>query len=268
MSFWDEHLDPHPRYRARSGWGVEGGSCQKGGPRGLQFKRSGQRAVSKPARNLQLRISLAPSWASNLSIGDHHDALAKPDIISIMSKLYTGQGDDGFTSLLGEGRVPKYHERPQAYGAVDEASAALGLARAHAQSRKAAEVTEIVQRGLYQLMAELASTPENAAHFRSLNLENVTWLEAQVDSFGEKVTIPEDFVLGGDSIAGAAYDLARTVVRRAERQVAQLYHAGQVENPAILPYLNRLSSLCFVLSLWENQRAGIDRPSLAKPSTT
>jgi len=76
--------------------------------------------------------------------------------------------------------------------------------------------------------------------------------------------MPQDFVVSGDSKAGAAFDLARTVIRRAERLVVRLHRNGEVENSFLLSYLNRLSSLCFVLSLWENQQAGVERPSLAR----
>jgi cob(I)alamin adenosyltransferase len=77
--------------------------------------------------------------------------------------------------------------------------------------------------------------------------------------------MPKGFVIGGDSAPGAALDLARTIVRRAERAVVQLAHEGELNNPALLAYLNRLSSLCFVLALWENRQAGVESPTLAKP---
>ncbi|MGW8249300.1 MAG: ATP:cob(I)alamin adenosyltransferase, partial [Anaerolineales bacterium] len=80
----------------------------------------------------------------------------------------------------------------------------------------------------------------------------------------EQVRLPEEFILPGDSQAGALLSLARTVVRRAERRVADLFHAGEIENPDLLRYLNRLSSLCFVLELLENQAAGAQDTTLAK----
>jgi cob(I)alamin adenosyltransferase len=183
-----------------------------------------------------------------------------------MSRYYTGDGDDGYTGLLGEGRVPKYAPRPTAYGTLDEAQAALGLARASA-TEAARAVLQEAQVDLYHMMAELAAPLENASQFRTLNEGRVHWLEDQLERFGEQVAMPADFVLSGDSQAGATLDLARTITRRAERYVAELLHAGEVENPHILPYLNRLSSLCFVLSLWENQQAGVEGPHLAKDSS-
>ncbi len=121
-----------------------------------------------------------------------------------------------------------------------------------------------IQRDLYGLMAELAATPENAATFRSIDEARVAWLEAQVATFGDEIDMPKEFVVGGDSVPGAHFDLARTVVRRAERAVSGLIRSGDVKNQQLLRYLNRLSSFCFVVALWENQRSGFGRPTLAK----
>jgi len=186
------------------------------------------------------------------------------DYNSPMSNFYTRRGDDGYTGLLGEGRVPKYDPRPEAAGSVDEASAALGLARALCQHPSNAEVILTVQRDLYRLMAELSATPENAEKFRFINAERLTWLEEATDRIGAQVEMPHEFIVPGDSVAGAALAVARTVVRRAERKVAQLVHAGELENIDCLRYLNRLSSLCFVLELSENQAAGKNLPTLAR----
>lgn len=181
-----------------------------------------------------------------------------------MTKFYTKTGDDGYTSLLGEGRIAKYDLRMQAVGTLDEASAALGLARGLAQAPQSAELIIAVQRELYGIMAEVAATPENAARFRTLDPERLAWLEAQIDSLSSLVSIPNEFILPGDSTAGGAMALARTVVRRAERLVAQLTHLGELENRGILSYLNRLSSLCFILELLENQSAGRASSTTAK----
>lgn len=183
-----------------------------------------------------------------------------------MPTYYSRSGDDGYTGLLGDERVPKYHLRPVAYGTLDEASAALGLARALADSEKMTHLLKEVQRHLYQIMAEVAALPEQAHHFRSVEADQVAWLESQIEAVGAQVEMPVDFVLPGDSVSGGALDLARTIVRRGERLIAQLHHEGELENTQILPYLNRLSSLCFVLALSENDQAGIDSPSLAKTS--
>jgi cob(I)alamin adenosyltransferase len=178
--------------------------------------------------------------------------------------FYTSRGDDGFTGLLGEGRVAKSDARMEALGAVDEAGSVLGLARAQARSPQAPAMLLQVQRDLYGLMAELAATPENAARFRVIDGPRVAWLESQVDALSALVEIPREFIVPGDTLEGAYVDLARTVVRRAERRVAALYHEGGTENQEILRYLNRLSSLCFLIELAENQAAGQGRTTLAK----
>jgi len=173
-----------------------------------------------------------------------------------MSKFYTRKGDDGTTGLLGKGRLPKYHPRIEAIGTLDETSATLGLARALAQSPEVRDLLLRVQRDISALMAEVAATPENAAKFRSINAERVDWLEAQTDALSEKITLPKEFILPGETAAGGALALARTVTRRAERRIVELFAAGELENDSLRHYLNRLSSLCFLLELAENQFEG------------
>lgn len=181
-----------------------------------------------------------------------------------MTKFYTTSGDDGYTGLLGDSRVPKYHPRPEAVGTLDETSAALGAARAFSQSKQSRSILIETQRDLYHLMAEVSATPENAARFRKIDRAKITWLEKQIDRIAAQVTLPEEFIVPGDSQAGALLALARTVTRRAERRIAELFHSGEIENPELLRYLNRLSSLCFVLELLENQEAGAQDLTLAK----
>jgi cob(I)alamin adenosyltransferase len=185
-----------------------------------------------------------------------------------MTHFYTRTGDDGFTGLLGKGRVPKYDHRMETVGAVDEATAALGVARAACQAPGTAELLLAVQRDLYHLMAEISATPETAQQFRQIDASRVSWLEEQIDLVGEKVAMPQEFIVPGDSTTGAALAVARTITRRAERQMTKLVHSGEVENREILRYLNRLSSLCFALELLENQAAGRNSPTLAKQDST
>ena len=180
------------------------------------------------------------------------------------NQFYTSRGDDGFTGLLGEGRVEKSSARIDALGDVDEAGSALGLSRALARSPQVPAILLQVQRDLYGLMAELAATPENAPKFRVIDAGRVAWLEAQVEALSAQVEIPREFIVPGDTVEGAFVDLARTVVRRAERRVAALFHEGGFENQEILRYLNRLSSLCFLIELAENQASGQGKISLAK----
>ena len=173
-----------------------------------------------------------------------------------MSPIYTRSGDDGSTGLLDESRLPKHHPRIEALGSLDEASAALGLARALCKAPQTGPILLEVQRDLYSLMTEVAAAPENAQHFRTLELPRVQWLESQADTIAALVPLPAEFILPGDSLSGATLSLARTIVRRAERRVAELLDTGEINNPLLLQYLNRLSSLCFALELLENQQTG------------
>lgn len=173
-----------------------------------------------------------------------------------MGKFYTKTGDDGQTGWLSAGRLPKYHPRIETVGAVDEATAALGLARATCAAPEIAPVLIQVQRDLYSLMAELAADKENAARFRQIDAARVQWLETQTDQFAEQVTMPKAFILPGETPGGGALSLARAIVRRAERRVVALFDDAMLENIHLQRYLNRLSSLCFVLELYENAHQG------------
>jgi len=178
-----------------------------------------------------------------------------------MHRAYSGKGDDGFTNLLGHERVPKYDPRPEAYGTVDEAQAAMGLARAAAQSRRTQEILLDAQRDLYHIMAQLAATPDVTARVDGLPQGRSAWLERTIDDLEKELPPLRAFVVPGDSLASAALHLARTVVRRAERQVARLVHQGDVPEVEPIRYLNRLSSLLFVLARREDRLAGLESPT-------
>jgi cob(I)alamin adenosyltransferase len=165
-------------------------------------------------------------------------------------------GDDGKTGLLGEYRLPKYHPRLETLGDLDEASAALGFARSLCQAPQIGGLLVEIQRDLYTVMTEIASTPENIQHLRTLERSRIDWLESQSETILASVSLPTGFILPGDSPSGAALDMARTIVRRSERQVADLLDQGDLKNRILLQYLNRLSSLCFLMELLENQFSG------------
>ena len=166
-----------------------------------------------------------------------------------MAKLTTGTGDKGYTGLLGAERVPKYDPRPDTYGTVDEATSALGLARAMTKDPKVKEIIFRIQNELYLLMAELATPPENYEKmgFR-MTSEHVQWVEQTEESLKQKVEIPNKFIIPGDTPDGAALDLARTIIRRAERMTVKLLHDGVIQNGEVVRYLNRLSDLVFILA--------------------
>lgn len=175
-----------------------------------------------------------------------------------MAKVTTGTGDGGFTGLLGDERVPKYDARPDTFGTVDEATSALGLARAMTTDSRARAIILQAQRDLYVLMAELATPPKHAdAIGMRIAPDRVAWLERTQAELQAAVQIPNRFIIPGDTADGATLDLARTVIRRAERMAARLYHDGTVANPDVLRYLNRLSDLVFVLARYlEAQHGG------------
>ncbi len=169
--------------------------------------------------------------------------------------FFTRRGDDGTTGLLGEGRVAKHDARIEAIGTLDESSAALGLARALAHEEHCGPLLLEAQRDLYQLMAEVAASPENTGRF-AFEAQRVQWLEQQIEALGKMVQMPGEFIVPGDTPGGAALSMARAVVRRAERRLVELFDRKKTANPALQQYLNRLSSLLFILELVENQAAG------------
>ncbi|MEG6585366.1 cob(I)yrinic acid a,c-diamide adenosyltransferase [Dendrosporobacter sp. 1207_IL3150] len=160
-------------------------------------------------------------------------------------KVYTKTGDGGQTSLLSKQRVYKDHDRVNAYGTVDEASAAMGLAKSLTDKGWAAEIIQSIQDELILLNADLA-TESAAANFR-INKDHVARLESIIDSLELKRIPQRSFITPGGTPAGAALDLARTIVRRAERLVVKLRRSESVSEQAAL-YLNRLSDLLFVLA--------------------
>lgn len=167
-----------------------------------------------------------------------------------------GTGDDGTTGLLGGGRAPKDDPRIEAYGTVDEASSSLGLAKALTGDARVREIVEVAQRDLYRLGAELATNPQRAGGFATMTEDDVERLDVTMAELEESITMPREFVLPGTTPGSAALDVARTVVRRAERRCIALYADGSVANQHVRRYLNRLSLLLFVLARFEEQRAG------------
>jgi cob(I)alamin adenosyltransferase len=167
-----------------------------------------------------------------------------------------GSGDDGTTGLLGGGRVPKDDLRIETYGTVDEASSALGLARSLTADQRVREVAEQLQRGLYRLGAELATNPEAGTRFVTTSEEDVAGLDHLLAGLEAEVRMPDQFVLPGATAASGALDLARAIVRRAERRCVALAREGALDNPQVRRYLNRFSLLLFVLARYEEARAG------------
>lgn len=175
-----------------------------------------------------------------------------------MAKVTTGTGDTGYTGLLGEQRVPKYDPRPDTFGTVDEATSALGLARATATDPTVKEIIYKIQQELYLLMGELATPPENYEKMGlRVTAEHVQRLEQTEEALKQEVEIPNKFIIPGDTPAGAALDLARTIIRRAERMAVRLLHDGVIENGEVVRYLNRLSDLVFILARYVEVKSSV-----------
>jgi cob(I)alamin adenosyltransferase len=170
-------------------------------------------------------------------------------------RIYTKKGDDGTTGLLfGGARVSKADLRTDAYGTTDEAVAALGLARAAlAGTPAASELAGLLlrlQRELFVVGAELATHVEKRGKLTDATSRvtpaMVSSLEREIDAIEAGHPMPKEFVIPGESLAGAAIDLARTTVRRAERRAVALAAAGGLPDSQVVPYLNRLADLLFV----------------------
>jgi cob(I)alamin adenosyltransferase len=178
-------------------------------------------------------------------------------------KIYTRTGDRGDTGLYGGERVAKNDPRVQAYGTIDEANSSIGLARSLLREPDIDEALAEVQNALFDVGADLA-TPAGARQREQLTLigsEDVAWLEQVIDHFSLELEPLSSFILPGGDAAAAALHLARSVVRRGEREVTAL--AEQVEIGADLrSYLNRLSDLLFTLARVANMRAGVSEGRL------
>jgi cob(I)alamin adenosyltransferase len=179
-------------------------------------------------------------------------------------RLFTGKGDQGMTDLLGD-RVDKSDPRIGVIGDLDEVTSHLGLGRAVAASPRSGEWLIEIQRDLYKIMAELAFTDELRPVGYVLAADRVARLEELTDALSAEVELPPHFILPGDSVAGAALDVARSVTRRAERSAVSLASEGRLNNPEVLRYLNRLSSFLFMLARFEDREAGVT-PLRAKPT--
>jgi cob(I)alamin adenosyltransferase len=177
-----------------------------------------------------------------------------------MPRIYTKTGDDGTTGLLYGGRVPKDDAATEAYGTTDEAVAVLGLARASADGLS--EEILALQRELFVVGADLATNPSERAKLSPgvslVTAEMTERLERRIDELVGERALPQAFIVPGANAASAALDLARSVIRRAERNVVALEREGRDVNPEVRRYLNRLSDLVFVLA---RRQAGEDEPT-------
>ncbi|USK51010.1 cob(I)yrinic acid a,c-diamide adenosyltransferase [Bacillus sp. CMF12] len=179
-------------------------------------------------------------------------------------RIYTKTGDKGTTSLIYGQRVSKNDIRVEAYGSCDEANSMIGMALSHLRSEyfsgkeKAEEVFHKVQTDLFHAGAELA-TPAGKEVKWTIKEEDITFMENQIDEWEADLAALHNFILPGGHPSGAAFHVARTVVRRAERCAVSI--GGEV-NPLVLVYLNRLSDLLFVAARFINHHLGSGEQSL------
>jgi cob(I)alamin adenosyltransferase len=179
-------------------------------------------------------------------------------------KIYTKKGDDGTTSLWYGGRVPKHHGRTEAYGALDEACAQLGLARALCgpeQAELAAGILQL-QNDIFIAGAELATAPEAAERLEDgisrTTEEMVADLEERIDRYMSEVNLPPKFVIPGGNRLSAQLDVARTTIRRAERRISALADAGELSGETVIHLVNRASDLAYAMARF----ADVDDPAL------
>ena len=178
-------------------------------------------------------------------------------------RIYTKRGDTGETGLLYGGRVSKTDPRCEAYGTTDEAISALGLARALSQDPLVQQVITGIQRELFTVGAELATDASEYAklreHFGVVTPEMTIRVEKLIDDLSEQVQLPRAFIIPGASAPSGALDLARTILRRAERHTVALSEKRLLVNPEVLRYLNRVADLLFILARFEDRRLPLER---------
>ena len=166
-------------------------------------------------------------------------------------KIYTRTGDDGTTGLFSGERVSKTHGRVAAYGAVDELNSMLGLVRASGAQQEVIALTVEVQRQLFKLGADLA-TSEGSREVVRIGREETGWLEAEIDRLTAGLPALTHFILPGGSLAAAQIHVARAISRRCEREVLSVDGV----RAEVVVYLNRLSDFLFTLARYENRLAG------------
>jgi cob(I)alamin adenosyltransferase len=163
-----------------------------------------------------------------------------------MSSISTKTGDSGETGLAGGARVSKASLRVESYGTVDELNSALGFARSICRDEEISGQTKLIQQELFKLGAALATPPTSRKGESPVTVQMVDVLTAQVHQLETQQGIVSDWSVAGEDPGGAAYDVARAICRRAERCVVRLIESGEIVEPSVLAYLNRLSDLLWL----------------------
>ena len=176
-----------------------------------------------------------------------------------MVKIYTKKGDDGTTGLWYGGRVPKTDARTEAYGSIDEANSALGVARALCKKNQSGLASDLLQlqQDLFVAGAELATAPEAADRLEDgvsrITDGMVDAVEVDIDRYMRQVDLPPQFVIPGGTELSAALDVARSAIRRAERRIVALRDSDGLASEAVLRYVNRASDLAFAMARFADE---------------
>jgi len=166
--------------------------------------------------------------------------------------IFSKKGDKGKTSFLNGERISKASLRPNAYGTLDEASSALGLAKTFTLNEAILEMIQAVQEDLLMLGARLSDTAPDSEY--SIGTERIQRLEEWIVKIQEEVPIPRHFIYPGVNSVSASIDLARSIIRRAERVATALKEAGEIDSAEVHSYLNRLADFLFILARYAEKR--------------
>jgi cob(I)alamin adenosyltransferase len=175
-----------------------------------------------------------------------------------MASISTQRGDAGQTSLVGGVRVSKSSLRVEVYGTVDELNSVMGFARSICEVVEVNDIVKAIQRELFVLGGSLATQPESQKQSPEITQQMVDRLTAHVHRLEQMEGIFFEWALPGEHKVSAAFDMARTVCRRTERLIVYLIESGEPVDPNILPYMNRLSDLLWLLGRLVELRAGVD----------
>jgi cob(I)alamin adenosyltransferase len=215
-----------------------------------------------------MRFDVCASYPTSFlsPIPAEHIEASATGIVSFSVKIYTKKGDDGTTGLLYGGRVRKDDPRTDVYGSLDETVSALGIARAGGLTQKVDEIVMRVQREMFVVGAQLATSAENQSKLEEgvskLTPEMTEQAKVDIDQLLDEHPLRPEFVLPGSMMGSAGLDLARSTIRRAERLAVSMAAVGLVADDEILRYLNRISDLLFALARFEEAERGVQ----AEPS--
>ncbi len=179
---------------------------------------------------------------------------------SIMSKIYTYNGDKGQTNLFLGGTISKSDLRVETYGTVDEVVSSLGFAKTQCKTKEVIDILEILQNSLFIVGAELSANQDSSSKnekvdqlINTIESKNIKELEALIDSISKRIDLGNEFILPGTSSGSSSIDITRTIVRRLERLVVRLNEKIALRNTYILIFINRMSDLLFVLARLEDK---------------